>query len=630
MPAPSKTAKPRASRDRKDAGTQAAGDLRAESPPLHYWRRWCEDAGPPAPPSGEPEAGAQEAVLPPQPQPATATPPDAAAETPYRVLIVEDDISQALFAESVLMGAGMEAAFVGATTDVMAAMDRFKPELVLMDLHMPGMDGTELTGLIRQHEAFAHVPVVFLTGDTDPERHLQALEIGADDFLSKPVPPRHLIAAVQSRVKRARMLQRQRSGEGRHPATGLYTRPHMLHRLNSAIPASTEGGLYFLEIESFSALRDRLGYAGVEQLLVDAGRHLGMLAGGNAVSRLNDNTFVLHATDLKDDALEDWARDLRDGLGRHTFTVEGEALRLRALVGYAPLAHGFEDASSALAAVEQALRQARLAPAGVAAYTPPNPQETERDHELAGLVHDAIANDGMELAFQPVVAVAGGDEAQYQTLLRLRDGKGVLHTAAQILPVIEASGLLHHVDQRVVQLAVDVLRRRQRENRPVRLFVSQSPRTLAREGYADWLVETLAVAELAEGALVVDVRLEDALLHTLTLQEFCAVMVPAGIQLCLSQYRTSDDADALLALLPLGFVRLTAHYSSQLEDPAIHDEMRAAIEHAHRLGLQVIGQQVEDPQAAATLWMSGVDYIQGNLVQHAAGELDFDFQHSVL
>ena len=58
--------------------------------------------------------------------------------------------------------------------------------------------------------------------------------------------------------------------------------------------------------------------------------------------------------------------------------------------------------------------------------------------------------------------------------------------------------------------------------------------------------------------------------------------------------------------------------------------MRSAIEHAHRLGLQVIGQQVEDAQSAATLWMTGVDYIQGNLVQRPAGDLEFDFRHSVL
>ncbi len=46
--------------------------------------------------------------------------------------------------------------------------------------------------------------------------------------------------------------------------------------------------------------------------------------------------------------------------------------------------------------------------------------------------------------------------------------------------------------------------------------------------------------------------------------------------------------------------------------------MREAIDHAHRLGLQVIGQQIEDPQAAAAMWMGGVDYIQGNLVQSVA------------
>jgi EAL domain-containing protein (putative c-di-GMP-specific phosphodiesterase class I) len=107
-------------------------------------------------------------------------------------------------------------------------------------------------------------------------------------------------------------------------------------------------------------------------------------------------------------------------------------------------------------------------------------------------------------------------------------------------------------------------------------------------------------------------------------------MVPAGIQLCLGQYQAGSEADALLARLPLGFVRLAARYSSDLGEMAVRDEMRAAIERAHRLGLQVIGQQVEDPQAAATLWMSGVDYIQGNLVQQAAGGLDFDFQHAVL
>src|SRR3546814_6703286 len=98
-------------------------------------------------------------------------------------------------------------------------------------------------------------------------------------------------------------------------------------------------------------------------------------------------------------------------------------------------------------------------------------------------------------------------------------------------------------------------------------------------------------------SLVIDVRQDEALVHAVALQEFCSAMVPAGVQLCLSQYSAGPEADALLAQMPLGFMRLAARYSSQLGEGAVRDEMRAAIERAHRLGLQVIGQQVEDPQA---------------------------------
>ncbi len=116
----------------------------------------------------------------------------------------------------------------------------------------------------------------------------------------------------------------------------------------------------------------------------------------------------------------------------------------------------------------------------------------------------------------------------------------------------------------------------------------------------------------------------------MTLRQFCEQLVPVGVQFCLSQYEHGSEADALLAQLPLGYVRLSARYADANGSSEVRDEMRVAIDRAHRLGLQVVGHRVEDPQAAATLWMGGIDYIQGNLVQQAAGELDFDFQHAVL
>jgi EAL domain-containing protein (putative c-di-GMP-specific phosphodiesterase class I) len=164
----------------------------------------------------------------------------------------------------------------------------------------------------------------------------------------------------------------------------------------------------------------------------------------------------------------------------------------------------------------------------------------------------------------------------------------------------------------------------------VRLFISQSPRTLGQDGYAADLARMLQAGSLDGASLVIDIRLQDALVHGLLLRQVCEALVPSGVQLCLSQYRHGADAELLLQQLPLGYVRLSADFARLSGQQSLRDEMREAIDRAHRLGLQVIGQAVEDPQAAAALWMGGIDFIQGNLVQRAEQALDFDFQHATL
>ena len=600
----------------------AAHASRSETPPANYWRRWSGDA----PPADAPDVPA---AAPAHPAPAVALPPlGTGDEPPYRVLIVEDDRAQALFAEGVLNGAGIEALVASEPRDVIETMMRTRPDLVLMDLHMPGLSGTELTALIREHEIFLHTPIVFLTGDTDPEKQYEVLECGADDFLQKPIRPRHLVAAIESRVKRARALGKSRMTEAsRHPATGLMARSHLLQRLGASLPSPLGGGVYFIEIEGAATLRDRYGYANLERLMTDAGRRIGDLAGASLATRLNDNAFLVFTPDVDDTRLESQARVWRDGIAQHTFDVDGHPLRLRATVGYAAMRHGFTDAGTALEAAELAARQARSTPIGISAFDPPDIAATS---DLSDFLRDALADDRFELIYQPIVAVAGGDEAQYQTLLRMHAPDGSLHNAAEIVPAAEASGTIHDIDRWVLERALDVLQQRRAQGRPVRLFVPQSPRTLARDAYADWLASAIAVRGLEGPSLVIDVRLGDALIHSVTLRQFCEAMVPAGVQFCLSQYEHSPDADSLLSQLPLGYLRLSSRYALGQEAGAMRDAMRTSIDRAHRQGLQVIGHSVEDPQAAATLWMSGIDFIQGNLVQQAASELDFDFKNAVL
>ncbi|WAC62069.1 EAL domain-containing protein [Pseudoxanthomonas sp. SL93] len=616
--------------------------LRAETPPAHYWRRWVGDASTTDPEEPAPGKPIEMTATPPRPEQAapaastpaapvasvgtgSAPPPEPlAVDAPYRVLIVEDDRGQALFAQSVLHGAGMQAEVQMQADGVLDTLRRFRPDLVLMDLHMPGQDGMSLTMLLRQQPEYLHLPIVFLTGDPDPERQFEVLESGADDFLNKPIRPRHLIAAVSNRIQRARQRhQAQAPRAAVNSDTGLPTRTFVLQQLTDTLQRQAQGGLFFIEVNSALSLRERYGYAVFEHLMNQAGRQLAAAASPHPVARLNDNSFLMLADSVDEDTLVALAQQLRDGLAGHDFQARAEeVLKLRGSVGYTALSLGFADAGSALEAIERAVLQARLKADSLAAYVP-----AQADDDAPRI---SLEDGQFELAYQPIVAVAGSDQAQYQVLLRMRQPDGSLLPASQVIPAAELAGGIAQIDHWVLEHALFVLADRQAQGPSLRLFVSQSPRSLARESHAQWLLDALRARGIEGTSLVIDLRLADALIHTVTLRQFCQQLMPAGVQFCLSQFEPGAEADALLTQLPLGFVRVSSKFAGAHADPTLRDQLRSVIDHAHRQGLQVIGQQIEDPQAAAAMWMGGVDFIQGNLVQAVGSELGFDFHNAVL
>lgn len=151
-----------------------------------------------------------------------------------RILIVEDDATQATFTAKLLQKGGKDTLAITDPLGVMDAVARFQPDLILMDLYMPGADGIELTRLIRDRRDFSSIPIIFLSGEDDPDKRLLTLHAGADDFLTKPVRPHQLIATVNTRIERVRHIAaaaRREVGE----STRLATRRELLWRLDLAL-----------------------------------------------------------------------------------------------------------------------------------------------------------------------------------------------------------------------------------------------------------------------------------------------------------------------------------------------------------------------------------------------------------
>lgn len=559
-----------------------------------------------------------------------------------RVLIVEDDRSQGLFAESILRNAGMEAEVVMDGLKVMEAMRRFQPDLVLMDLYMPDCSGVELTALIREHDEFLDTPIVFLSGEMDTDKHYEALSAGGDDFLSKPIRPKYLIATVNNRIRRAQAMAR-RGRQVAQPETvvssaGLHFRTAMLERLEQALmdaePAQRTGGVMFIGVRQVAELRQRLGLTTVEELLEDVAQFIVNHMGAEAVaSRYGDGCFLIFDPVSTPDQLRLNAREIRDTIAFTPFETPREIVSIEIVVGIAELRQPFDDAAAILNAAEHDAGMRATAPVAAtsAPGIPATPEPSlERRSLVSSLLTDAIERGRMDLDYQPIVALQIDAQAQYQALLRLRrDGEEDL-TAAELLPVIRAQQRLPEFDRWALGRALEVAAQRLAIAKPVTLFVNQSVTTLCQPGYADWLAEELRGTGRIGGALVIEINIEEIQLDLVPVQAACSQLLEYGLRFCLSRYSGSEEQNSVLEVLPVDLVKIAPRVIAGLGNSAQRADFAALVEHLHEHSITVIAPRVEETRTAAVLWMSGIDFIQGNLVQLVGRSLDFDFNSAVL
>jgi DNA-binding response OmpR family regulator len=117
-----------------------------------------------------------------------------------RVLVVDDEIDLARLIERYLRAAGLEVVVRHNGLEVVAAVREFVPDVVVLDLGLPGIDGIEVC---RQVRAFSDCHVLMLTARDDEVDKIVGLSVGADDYVTKPFSPRELVARVQAMVRRA-------------------------------------------------------------------------------------------------------------------------------------------------------------------------------------------------------------------------------------------------------------------------------------------------------------------------------------------------------------------------------------------------------------------------------------------
>ncbi|MBX8502646.1 response regulator [Pseudomonas lijiangensis] len=180
---------------------------------------------------------------------------------PYKVLVIDDSRAQATHTERVLNAAGIVTRTLLDPIQAMSELAEFQPDLIILDMYMPGCTGTELAKVIRHNDRYVSVPIIYLSAEDDQDKQLDAMSEGGDDFLTKPIKPRHLITTVRNRAARARSLKARMV---RDSLTGLYNHTHILQLLEDcSFRARRENKplcFAMLDIDHFKKVNDSHGH----------------------------------------------------------------------------------------------------------------------------------------------------------------------------------------------------------------------------------------------------------------------------------------------------------------------------------------------------------------------------------
>jgi diguanylate cyclase (GGDEF)-like protein len=528
--------------------------------------------------------------------------------------------------------------------EAIPTLEHERPDIVLLDLMMPHVNGFEILAYIRNSERFEHLPVVVLTSSSDAATKLKALEMGATDFLAKPVDESELVLRVRNTLA-AKAYQDRLANTDR--LTGLPNRHVLVDRLKWAIKQAqrdaTSGALMLLNIHRFRELNEALGPIMADELLLRVAQRLEIATRDTdllAVLPRSDTSQELARLDADEFGLllhgkvspESTARIARRLLRSmaEPFHLQQQELYLALNIGIAIFPGDGTEANeiqrNAGIAV-RSLENIQAKPEGIFCFY----SKELNARTVIGLGQEselrrALARNELEVFYQPKYDVMSEAIVGAECLLRWKHPQRGYVSPVEFIPIAEETGLIIDIGQYVLEEACRKSAQWEAQGlEPGTLAVNASVQQFRHRSFRSAVRNALATSGIAPANFKIEVT--ESLLMTQQ-DEATATLADLrklGVQLSIDDFGTGYSSLSYLRSMPIDELKIDRSFLTDVESSKDSAAIvRAILAMAHSLDLVVVAEGVETPGQLAFLREHRCDTMQGFLFSRPMPAQDFE------
>ena len=546
------------------------------------------------------------------------------------ILVIEDDdqvrenIAEILELED-FEATTAENGFIG----VQLAIEKL-PDLIICDVMMPELDGYGVLKALRQNPATAAIPFIFLTAKAERHDLRQGMNLGADDYLTKPFTPDELRQVIAIRLAKQaaiaadyqQQLQQLTAGLDHltryDRITGLPNQLYLHERFYQSQPRTQQqSALLVLSLDQFHWLRSTLGHGFSEVLLKAVVERLKTFCNDSdrpidTLAYVNTDQFILLLT-TDEETLQ--VAQLLKKLFAEPFVLNGREVFITVSIGIASDRTHRRDLDLLIANAEIAMHHIkRQGGNGYQLYTDQMKINAAQRLTLESALHHAIENEQLQLYYQPQVDLSSGEIVGAEALLRWQHPEWGFVSPGKFIPIAEETGLIIPLGEWVLQTACTQAKTWLHQNGLQKVSVNLSTRQFNQTNLTQKLVKLLTETGLEPSCLELEVT------ETMLMQDKQSALIilnhlrKIGVQISIDDFGTGYSSLSYLQHFPFDRLKIDQSFVrnivSNKNNMAI---ITAVISMAHDLKLQVTGEGVETTEELAFLQQQNCDVIQGYL-----------------